>query len=200
MLSYPFSIWTYISLFHQDFYFPFLLDYYNPFLLGLLFPFSIWTSISLFFLDFYILFLLVSILLLDLYCTQTTVTFWIFFQFWFVFYSIYRWDIQCAMVAKQSRGWSDDWSSWHSVGAEFLNFHLNHCGRNWRRWTQTENSRTNAYGCQYWHLRDQHAGSHDPNWKPGWVWKSLLRSNSTWHVQLGHSYCLVSSWGILTNN
>ena len=73
------------------------------------------------------------------------------------------------MVAKQSRGWSDDWSSWHCVGAEFLNFHLNHCGRHWGRWSQTENSRADAYGCQYWHLRDQHAGSHDPDWKPGRV-------------------------------
>ena len=157
--------------------------------------------ISLFFLDFYIPFLLVTILLLDYiivtFHTNCSHIIWFFFQFCFVFNSIYRWDIQCGLVAKQSRGWSDDWSSWHCVGAEFLNFHLNHCGRHWGRWSQTKNSCANAYGCQYWHLSDQHAGSHDPNWKPGRVWKSLLRSNSTWHVQLGHGYCLVSPWGIL---
>ena len=34
---FPFSIWTFISLFFLDFYFPFLF--------GLLFPFSIWTFI-----------------------------------------------------------------------------------------------------------------------------------------------------------
>ena len=158
--------------------------------------------ISLFFLDFYIPFLSVTILLLDyiivIFHTNCSHIIWsFFFQFCFVFNSIYRWDIQCGLVAKQSRGWSDDWSSWHCVGAEFLNFHLNHCGRHWGRWSQTKNSCANAYGCQYWHLSDQHAGSHDPNWKPGRVWKSLLRSNSTWHVQLGHGYCLVSPWGIL---
>ena len=38
------------------------LDFYFPFLFGLLFPFSIWTFISLFFLDFYFLFYSFSIL------------------------------------------------------------------------------------------------------------------------------------------
>ena len=50
---FPFSIWTFISLFFLDFYFPFLF--------GLLFPFSIWTFISLFFFDFYFLFYSFSI-------------------------------------------------------------------------------------------------------------------------------------------
>ena len=48
-LLFPFSIWTFISLFYLDFYFPFLF--------GLLFPFSLWTFISLFYLNFYFPFL-----------------------------------------------------------------------------------------------------------------------------------------------
>ena len=45
-LLFPFSLWTFISLFSGDFYF----------LFGLLFPFSLWTFISLFSGDFYFLF------------------------------------------------------------------------------------------------------------------------------------------------
>ena len=44
-----FQVKSRFSIFHLDFYFPFLF--------GLLFPFSIWTLISLFFLDFYFPFL-----------------------------------------------------------------------------------------------------------------------------------------------
>ena len=83
-LLFPIFIWTFISLFSLDFYFPFFwgllfslwtfislfsLDFYFPFFWGLLFslwtfifsldfyfPFSHWTFISLFSLDFYFLF------------------------------------------------------------------------------------------------------------------------------------------------
>ena len=48
-LLFPFSFWTFISLFSLEFYFPILF--------GLLIPFSIWTFISLFYLDFYFPFL-----------------------------------------------------------------------------------------------------------------------------------------------
>ena len=44
-IYFPYSIWTFISLFY--------LDFYIYFLFGLLFPFSIRTFISLFNLDFY---------------------------------------------------------------------------------------------------------------------------------------------------
>ena len=54
-LLFPFSLWTFITLFSLDFYFPFSLwtfislfslDFYFPFLFGRLFPFSFWTFIS----------------------------------------------------------------------------------------------------------------------------------------------------------
>ena len=56
-ISFPFSIWTFISLFYLDFYFHFLFGLYFSFLFWLLFPFSIWTFIFLFYLDFYLPFL-----------------------------------------------------------------------------------------------------------------------------------------------
>ena len=72
-IYFQYSIWTYISLFYWDFYFPFLF--------GLLFPSTFWTFISLFYLDFYF-----SSLILTCFLTRflarfnsIAVTFWIFF-------------------------------------------------------------------------------------------------------------------------
>ena len=62
LIYFPYSIWTFISLFYLDFYFPFLFGllipfsiwtFNFPFLFGLLSPFSGWTFISLLYLDFY---------------------------------------------------------------------------------------------------------------------------------------------------
>ena len=64
-IYFPYSIWTFISLF--------LLDFYFPFLYGLLFPFSIWTFMSLFYLNFHLYFLFSNHFQLFL----------IFFQFFF---------------------------------------------------------------------------------------------------------------------
>ena len=48
---FPFSIWTFTSLFFMDFYFPFLFGHLFPFSIWNYFPFSIWTFISLLYLD-----------------------------------------------------------------------------------------------------------------------------------------------------